>query len=391
MTDIRNEREEIELRLEDISKEEEKKVLEFLNRSSVEELAKSIEIIGVRDIGLRIAEMIVKERERLKGFTSIKQVIDIQGIDSKMLSAIVESVLAREVEYERSNFKLLMLENPNYFGNLAYIFPEFKPVKVIASNTKYEELRCIGYNPSSRMLEAVVHIKQSFGYSTGICGQGSKEYVRFFIDWNNTNEWKDVGMVSFTVYNIIGTKPLEYAVTLMLDAKSVPCSTEVLPRVKAILSWNIAPPAGNPDYTPVWGNVIEGRIQIDTYRFFIPVKDIIEIYKIKIPESLLELIDINQELKLLEPKELSITELKSIYRERVQEHRLYSKEVHNIIASDDVVGKLSLAKLQNIDITGLTAIAKIIPQLLYNTEYEELTCIGLDTNESALVGRCYKY
>jgi len=66
------------------------------------------------------------------------------------------------------------------------------------------------------------------------------------------------------------------------------------------------------------------------------VKDLIEIYKIKIPESLLELIDINQELKLLEPKELSILELKGIYKERVQEHRLYSKEVYNIITSDDV-------------------------------------------------------
>jgi len=385
MTYIKNEKEGREIRLEDISKEEEKKVLEFLNKSNVEELAKGIEIIEVRDVGLRIAEMIVKERERLQGFTSLKQVMDIQGIGSKRLSAIVESVLAKEVEHERSNFKLLMLENPNYFGNLAYIFPEFKPVKVIANNTKYEELRCVGYNPSSRMLEAVVHIKQSFGYNTGICGQGSKEYVRFFIDWDNNGNWQDVGMVSFTVYNIIGAKPLEYAVTLMLDAKNVPCSIEKLPRVRAILSWNQQPPAGNPNYTPVWGNVIDSRIQIDTYSLFIPIKDLIEIYKIKIPEPLLEQIDMNQQLKLLEPKELSITELKSIYKENVQEHRLYSKEIHNIIASNDVAGKLSLAKLQNIDISSLTAIAKIIPQLLYNTEYEELTCVGLDTNESALV------
>jgi len=381
MTYIENEKGR-DIRLEDISKEEEKKILEFLNRSNVEELAKSMEIIEVRDVVLRIAEMIVKERERLQRFTSLKQVMDIQGIGSKILSAIVESTLTKEVEYERSNFKLLMLENPNYFGNLASIFPEFAPVNIIANNTKYEELRCVGYNPSSRMLEAVIHIKQSFGYNTGICGQGSKEYVRFFIDWDNTNNWQDVGMVSFTVYNIIGAKPLEYAVTLMLDADKVPCTIEKLPRVRAILSWNQVPPQ-NPNYTPVWGNVIDSRIQIDTYPEpkipHIPVPPNVP-YPLPKPDPTSKL-----SLELLEPKELSITELKSIYKENVQEHRLYNKEIYNIIASNDVVGKLSLAKLQGIDISSLTAIAKIIPQLLYNTEYEELTCVGLDTNDSTLI------
>ena len=40
------------------------------------------------------------------------------------------------------------------------------------------------------------------------------------------------------------------------------CLFPQLPRVRAILSWEIAPPAGQPNWSPPWGNVVECNIQI---------------------------------------------------------------------------------------------------------------------------------
>ncbi len=120
---------------------------------------------------------------------------------------------------------------------------------------------CVGYNLSTKQLRAVVHVKQAFGYGGGICSPGTVEYVRFYIDWNNDGNWQDVDMVSFRVYNILGNKPLEYAVTLKIDAGDVPCHVEKLPRVRAILSWNLPPPA-DPNYTPTWGSRLDINVHI---------------------------------------------------------------------------------------------------------------------------------
>ncbi len=58
---------------------------------------------------------------------------------------------------------------------------------------------CVGYNPSTKQLRAVVYVKQAFGYGDGICSPGTVEYVRFYIDWNNDGNWQDVGMVSLSI------------------------------------------------------------------------------------------------------------------------------------------------------------------------------------------------
>ena len=52
-------------------------------------------------------------------------------------------------------------------------------------NTTYEQLVCIGYRPQLKRLDGVVQIKQSGGYSGGICTAGSQEYVRFFASTDN--------------------------------------------------------------------------------------------------------------------------------------------------------------------------------------------------------------
>ena len=87
-----------------------------------------------------------------------------------------------KVEKERIEFKELIIENPNYFGT----FPEIniKPVLPMKTNTKYEELRCLGFYPEQDMLEAIIDVKLPYGYKGNLCSPGSFEYVRFFVDWN---------------------------------------------------------------------------------------------------------------------------------------------------------------------------------------------------------------
>src|SRR5215470_10882825 len=161
---------------------------------------------------------------------------------------------AHAVEVERARFRPLLLTNPNYFGNLKD--SAFKPVKTILSNTTYEELKCVGFQPQLNRLEAVVWIKQAAGYSGDICHAGSPEYVRFFLSFDNGATWLDQGMASFTAYDIPGgVQPLEYAVTLTIAPFRRRCQFENLPLVRAILSWN-QPPV-DPNTPPVWGNVVD--------------------------------------------------------------------------------------------------------------------------------------
>ncbi len=387
---LRMQRETIRTRMEtasikpnQLNENEIKSILDFLNNTKdASSIAAKIEVIGERDIGIKIAEAIVAKRAEIGGFKSLDDVMSVPGIGEKRFTDIAVSVLAREVEPERIYFKQLLLQNPNYFGNIKDSMLE--PVKPLKLSTKYEELMCIGYNPPSKRLEAVVHIKQSFGYGGGVCSAGTQEYVRFFIDWNNDGNWKDVGMVSFTVYNILGEKPLEYAVTLAIDVDDVFCKVEKLPKVRAILSWNVMPPANDPNWVPVWGNVKDTQIQIDTFKW-LPLKDFVKVLNVQIPIELAE-IDMEQKIMLKEPKELSIIQLKELYKDKgkeVPEHRFAFKDVYKMLSTQ--VNPIEAAYIASQYGINLSDIVSKISQILYNTTYEEITCVGLDTNEDALI------
>src|SRR5262245_43436332 len=88
---------------------------------------------------------------------------------------------------ERLQFKALLAGNPNYFGN----FPEagLKAVQVIAGNTSYEQVTCVGYNLNLSLLEATVQIKRPGGYGGSLCFKGSTEFVRFYVDYGSG--WQD--------------------------------------------------------------------------------------------------------------------------------------------------------------------------------------------------------
>ena len=58
---------------------------------------------------------------------------------------------ATAVPKERTNFKALLAQNLNYFGNLEE--KKLKPVKKIVFDTAFEQLTCVGFNPDGNLLE----------------------------------------------------------------------------------------------------------------------------------------------------------------------------------------------------------------------------------------------
>ena len=94
-----------------------------------------------------------------------------------------EAAALEAVKAHRLNFFELLAGNPNYFGNLKD--SEFQPVVSIANDMFYEQVTCLGFNPSTNVLEAVVYVKQAFGYNGSLCQNGSFEYVRFFVDYGS--------------------------------------------------------------------------------------------------------------------------------------------------------------------------------------------------------------
>lgn len=296
------------------------------------------------------------------------------------------------IEKERAEFKKLIIENPNYFDTL----PEtkIKPVKPMKVNTKYEELKCIGFYPDSDLLEAIIDVKLSYGYGGNLCSQGSFEYVRFFVDWNGDGDFiddsEDVGIVSVNVHDIPDTnkvcldktKPLSYAVSLKIDSKKRVCVNPYLVKVRAILSWDVPPPAGNPAYVPVWGNVLEKWIQIKPVKFLLKdILKVVDLKQLKIEPGMLDL-----EMTISKTKELSSSELKEIYKDKdVPEHRFNLAEIHQmaekIKQNPDIMVKYKLDPKCSKIIKNINIVLAEKP----DTKYEELRCLGLNYDMDMLI------
>lgn len=165
----------------------------------------------------------------------------------------------------RKHTLLYLLQNPNYFGTIPDVGLNkiYKPVYELKAKNYYEGIRGVSYNPVTEKLNAVVVVKRAIGY-LGIPYQGgSKEYIRFYVDYNNSGNWIDEGVVSVGIYDHNYEEDLYYDVELNVKPKIKHCCENgTLPRVRAILSWNLMPPANNPEWKFVWGDVKETNIQI---------------------------------------------------------------------------------------------------------------------------------
>lgn len=292
-----------------------------------------------------------------------------------------------EIEIERTQFRPLIMKNPNYFGNVK-VSP-FKSVKPMKNNTTYEEIKCVGFNPQFDRLEAVVLIKKQYGYGGDLCSNGTPEYIRFYADWNNDGTWEDLGVTQFTAYDIPGDKPLEYAVTLMIDPKKKWCGIENLPKVRVILSWNNLPPADEPSFPPVWGNVLEVYIQIGALKA-ISIGVLMEMAKAEIPKGLQPIVDPQQELQLPEPKALSLAELAELYKDKgVPDHRFGFTQIQKMIANPALTADLMAPEYPGLLAEIKPDFSALLDAMLEtdgDTRFEELKCVGLNNSWDRMVG-----
>src|SRR6185503_12267252 len=211
--------------------------------------------------------------------------------------------------------------------------------------------------------------------------------------------WHDLGLGSVQVYNIPGPLPLSYAVSVDFNQPRKFCSTENILNVRAILSWNLEPTPGDPNFTPVYGNVLNARVQVQK-RFFIdiPLKDLVAEKALKIESSILADLDLDQPLPSKEPKELTFTELKTLYANtKVPAHRFGFKEAMKIQSSSltKTLAKATTfaqAPKEAISKAGLLAgvnLADILGQieiLQGDTTFEQLTCAGYNPQTRTLEG-----
>ena len=200
--------------------------------------------------------------------------------------------------------------------------------------------------------------------------------------------WVDQGMGSFTAYDIPGSKPLEYDVTVHIEPKGAWCFFENLPLARAILAWNDPPPANTPGHIPVWGEVQQAQIQIAPRKFFL-VDDLVQELNVELSPDLAKVVSSSQTLETAKPKALTVPELHALYKDTdVPGHRFLFKELHAQLASPTSAAVLKtpvggLFGDLNIDL------GPIIGDFLKtdgDTSFEELHCIGLNPVESALIG-----
>lgn len=289
----------------------------------------------------------------------------------------------REVPAERKHLRALLTANPNYFGTAEATGLE--AVSALQGNTTYEELKCVGYDPQFEQLQAVVWTYRGGGYNGGLCSPGSSENVRFYLSYDGGASWQDQGLASFTAWDTGQDQTLEHAVTLRIDPRETFCTRPRLPRVRAILEWNVAPPPSTPDHVPVWGNVVETNVQVGVFRRFL-VKDLVQ--EFELPAEVAGLLNTSQLLSAADQPELSSLEL----------HKLYEKQdvpLQRFLYPELQKTHKAAASLQALDIDA-KALAGLLEEGDGNTGYEELGCIGMDPNVSTLVGivrvkRAYGY
>ncbi len=148
-------------------------------------------------------------------------------------------------------------------GIIDFLFPKTD------GDISYEELKCIGLDPNSPdTLVGVIQIKKSSGFSGGPCTDGSREYVTFWADFDNSGSFETcLGTASVRVYDLTNIPPegVQYAVRLPVDLTQHRQSCKLGPKVipiRATLSWNVAVPCANPNQVPTWGNREQTLINI---------------------------------------------------------------------------------------------------------------------------------
>jgi hypothetical protein len=115
-------------------------------------------------------------------------------------------------------------------------------------------------------------------------------------------------MRALNVLDTPGPKPLEYIVSVGISPAQTFCFMQNLPLARAILSWNSPPPADSPDWTPVWGNVVDAQIQFAEHRVVHP-SPLVNETNLELPEEIAELRYLEQVIDTVLHKALRTADL----------------------------------------------------------------------------------
>ncbi len=278
---------------------------------------------------------------------------------------------AADLPRERVHFKELLLAD-----HFKLVPSEGGPPQ---GNTTYEQLACIGYRPQLKRLDGVVQIKQSSGYSGGICTAGSQEYVRFFASTDNGATWTDLGLTSFTVWDVPGPKPLDFDVSIPVDLAAKCCKDVNLVLIRGILSWEV-PPAG-PAGPIVWGNGLDVTVQVAPFALG-TLADLLLCLPIPVElESVSEVASLDQVVEFGPAQQLTPQQLYDLYKDtEVPQSRYLLSQVTELLGDP---AALSAATHQPGPVLGgnadLSAIIGVIVDPQGNEYYEQLGCVGLNT------------
>lgn len=139
------------------------------------------------------------------------------------------------------------------------------PIDTSKANVDYEELECVGLDYATESLVATLKIKKKTGFIGDLCDPGSKEYISFWVDWDDKCSWQYINTVELKVHDIdMKGDHLCYSVSLPLDATfhRKLCANPNVIRVRGVLSWNVAPSTTNPNELKYYGNRVDSHIQI---------------------------------------------------------------------------------------------------------------------------------
>jgi hypothetical protein len=161
-------------------------------------------------------------------------------------------------ELASQNLRRLLLANPNYFGSL----PE-KSIKVVLNmngDTTFERLGCVSYIPLLDQLYASIELRHDWGYSLDLRNSITREFVRFYLSFDRGVTWHNEGLTAFNVSDEPGSRLHIRLVTKRVELAERLQAAPHTPLVRAILSWNSPPPPDAPDWTPLWGSVLDTQI-----------------------------------------------------------------------------------------------------------------------------------
>jgi hypothetical protein len=292
----------------------------------------------------------------------------------------------------RAGAQLKLVLNANYFGSWDKVkdpgFQIAPAIQPLFENTSFERLECLGYDPGTRELAASVEVLQGSGYGGGPCSAGSHEYVRFFIDWGAG--WTDIGVSGFNIHDLGFDAPLCYAVRIAVspEVRRFCDQAPVLPRVRAILSWNTVPPAGQPDWTPPWGNRIDRTIQIaPRLKIVGPLHDFLATdLQIK-PDIIAKITDLIPLPQLPDPPIPDPAPLAYLLETGQRLGVPVTRTLLPMVRALSLTGtSLTGGAIGPILAKNLPAFADFLDHPKFNTTYEELHCLSLDRDASVLHG-----